>query len=216
MKPEKLEGIVPEYHSKNPLIRGLFYWRIRRAIAISGVLKLSGGSVLDVGCGEGPLLERLHQRRPNIHLVGIDTHADTLSLSGRLPAEIEIYQMSLMETPFERGRFDFLFCLDVLEHIEDLESACLEIRRLLKPGGKLIVSAPTESFFYRLGRFLTKGTWSEIEGPGAGPHLWDAGTLESFLLSHGFQLERKTKIPPLPLFDLFHINNYSPKESFRS
>ncbi|MCA1595047.1 MAG: class I SAM-dependent methyltransferase, partial [Chloroflexi bacterium] len=209
MHPLKLKNIVPEYHSSNVIIRRLFEARIQRAIAISGIAAGSTECVLDAGCGEGVLLRDLHATFPGLRLTGIDIHDDTLSLREEMPPAVEIRQESLTRAPFPDAHFDRIFCLDILEHFEDLEEPCREIRRLLKPSGRLVISAPTESFFYRFGRFLSKGTWSEKEGPGAGPHYWDARGLERSLIDHGFSLELKTLIPPLPPLDLFHLNVYT-------
>ena len=50
------------------------------------------------------------------------------------------------------GSFDTIVAADVLEHIIDLPPLIAEFRRLLKPGGELLVSAPSENRFYEFGR----------------------------------------------------------------
>lgn len=209
MKAKKLQSIVPEYHSSNPIIRGLFQLRIQKAIALSHVEQLLSGSILDAGCGEGKLLKQLHDLYPRLNITGIDINTDTLELRKQLPSSINIQQLSLAETGFEKGGFDTIFCLDVLEHIENLDGVCKEIKRTLKENGQLVISAPTETFFYRLGRLISKGTWSEVDGPGAGQHYWDAYSLDSQLSIHGFSRKSTVKIPPIIGLDLFHISVYS-------
>ena len=47
-----------------------------------------------------------------------------------------------------------ILALEVLEHVDDLDSLAAEFRRLLRPGGSLLCSLPTENTLYRLGRRL--------------------------------------------------------------
>ena len=65
------DGIVPEYRSRNPLVRWLFHQRLDIAMRLA---RLQGEPlhVLDIGCGEGLLLRKLHERYPAHDLTGID------------------------------------------------------------------------------------------------------------------------------------------------
>lgn len=49
---------------------------------------------------------------------------------------------SVYELPFLEGEFDVVLCMTVLEHLEDPAKAILEMRRVLKPGGKIVLSVP--------------------------------------------------------------------------
>lgn len=208
MKLTELQNIVPEYHSSNPVIRWLFQLRIQKALLLSNISQLESRAILDVGCGEGKLLKQLHESYPILELTGIDIHPDTLKLENHLPSSIRIQRVSLENTTFKDEEFDTIFCLDVLEHIESLDEVFQEIKRILKKDGQLVISAPTETFFYRLGRFISKGTWSEVDGPGAGQHYWDAYSLDFQLTKNGFSRKSRVQIPPVIGFDLFHISIY--------
>jgi len=50
--------------------------------------------------------------------------------------------------------------LDVLEHVDDLDKTLRQICDLLKPGGRLVVSAPTENIFYKVGRWIAGSDYS--------------------------------------------------------
>ena len=80
--------------------------------------------ILDVGAGEGALVERYRERGYDV--VGIDSAYESQ----------HVKKGDILALPFEDEGFDVLFCLDVLEHLELLEqaSALDEIRRVLKPG----------------------------------------------------------------------------------
>ena len=96
-----------------------------------------GKHVLDLGCGGGFMAEAL--AREGAHVVGVDpaaeairaarTHARTEGL------EIE-YRVGVGEAiPLEAAAVDAVVCVDVLEHVADLEAVLAEIRRVLRPGG---------------------------------------------------------------------------------
>jgi predicted SAM-dependent methyltransferase len=55
---------------------------------------------------------------------------------------------------FEPGSIDTIIALDVLEHVDDLREVCRNFAHLLSPQGEILISGPTETFFYRLGRRL--------------------------------------------------------------
>ena len=65
----KLEKIVPEYHSKNVFLRNLFFKRLELAIELAKS-KLNSNknlNVIDLGCGEGLLLQLLEKKFKNIN-----------------------------------------------------------------------------------------------------------------------------------------------------
>lgn len=97
---------------------------------------LSRGVLLDVPAGEGALAARL------IHL-GFDVRCcDLYPEIFRLP-EVEIKRGDLGGTlPYGDQEFDYITCVEGLEHIENPQQAIREFRRLLRPGGHLIVTVP--------------------------------------------------------------------------
>ena len=92
-------------------------------------------SILDVGCGTGYLLERL-QKSPNLKRVGLELNESRAKLA-RNHAQCEI-----LETPvesLEHSPFDVITLINVLSHIPDFDLLFNSFRRLLKPGGRLIL-----------------------------------------------------------------------------
>lgn len=160
----ELKEIVPEYHSKNLLVRKLFWKRLQIALQLAESKLRSGEdlSVVDLGCGEGILLKLIEERFKNNRTFGIDIEPNTVKLKKFLKAEIKI--ADLMKSGFPNGFFDIAFCLDVLEHFKNLEQPIKEIKRITKPGGLLIVSLPTENLFYKGGEIFNKGNYFRKKG----------------------------------------------------
>ncbi len=93
--------------------------------------------VLDLGCGSGPLLRRLRDRLPHSHLVGVD-------LSPRLLQEVPptaAVNGDALALPFADDSFAVIVCVAVSELFTDtdFEKVLAEARRVIRPGGTLIV-----------------------------------------------------------------------------
>jgi len=200
-----LKEIVPEYHSKNIFVRGLFLKRLERALQLVRSKLQSGGElkIVDLGCGEGKFLKLIEENFKNVKTFGIDIEPKVLEIKKFLRAEIRI--ADIRNSGFPNVFFDAVFCLDALEHFENLENPVSEIKRILKSDGLLIVSLPTENLFYKLGRLFTKGTMSEKKGPCSSSHFHNAETIERFLCDNGFNIVKKISLPSIPFLSLFHI-----------
>lgn len=100
--------------------------------------------VLDVGCGTGSNLEWLKPLGP---VIGIDSSPEAVAWS-----QAKRYDQVLVgdaaHLPLEDGVIDLVVALDVLEHIDDDRGAALELFRVLKPGGLLMVTVPAYRFFW--------------------------------------------------------------------
>ncbi len=103
------------------------------------------GIVLDGGAGGGQMLTLVHQEGfcekgiglefdEKLYKILRENHSDIPSLSGILG--------SLLEIPMEDGSVDCAMTTQVLEHIEDHETAVSELGRIVKQGGHLIISVP--------------------------------------------------------------------------
>lgn len=203
--PETLRDIVPEYQSANPVVRALFLKRPKTALELGELERTAPLDVLDLGCGDATFLRGARALHPQHRYAGWDVHPgiETLKLEG-----IALARVDFANAPLPARTFDRIFCLDVLEHFQNLDAPLAAIKTLLKPGGLLILSEPTESWLYRLGRLVVKGTLSAHEGPAAGPHFYDARGVDERVRGAGFVRQDLRRIPWRP-FDLFHISKYS-------
>ena len=102
----------------------------------------SQGSVLDAGCGTGGLLVRMLAERPDLRLVGLEW-ADQPSKRAAEKSGTPVVRGSVNALPFADASFDAAIAADVLCHrAVDPARALAELRRVLRPAGRLIVNMP--------------------------------------------------------------------------
>jgi SAM-dependent methyltransferase len=101
---------------------------------------VTGRRILDAGCGSGPLFSALRDRGAIV--TGIDASAGMLELARRrLGADADLRVADLARPlPFPDGVFDDVIASLVLHYLEDWGPTLAELRRVLRPGGRLLVS----------------------------------------------------------------------------
>ncbi|HEV2791080.1 MAG TPA: class I SAM-dependent methyltransferase [Solirubrobacterales bacterium] len=104
----------------------------------------AGGTVVDVGCGTGTFALALKERRPDVRVVGVDGDEEILALARAKPgaSRIEWREGLAQELPAPTESADVVTISLVLHHLlpEDKRRALVEMRRILKPGGRLHVA----------------------------------------------------------------------------
>jgi SAM-dependent methyltransferase len=103
-----------------------------------------GAPMLDAGCGSGRNMVELARRGP---VTGIELSDTSIDLAREREAG-EVIAGSVLEMPFESGRFQLAVCLDVIEHLEDDLGALRELRRVVAPGGSLLVTVPAYQWLW--------------------------------------------------------------------
>jgi len=91
--------------------------------------------VLDVGCGYGRYVKRLRADHPEAVVVGIDAAPGMLA---EVPAPV--MAADAQSIPYPDGCADAVLAMHMLYHVPDIAKAVAEFRRVLKPGGTLLVS----------------------------------------------------------------------------
>jgi SAM-dependent methyltransferase len=109
------------------------------------------GRLLDVGCGYGLFLrwidDALDLSARDWRLTGVDYSEFTVETASRFPYEFA--RCNLEEgIPFEDGAFDVVYAGEVIEHLYNPDHLLEECRRVLRPGGRLVLSTPNLQAWY--------------------------------------------------------------------
>jgi 2-polyprenyl-3-methyl-5-hydroxy-6-metoxy-1,4-benzoquinol methylase len=118
----------------------------------------AGARVLDVGCGSGVLLARMKSLGWEACGVEVDLNA----VNAARERGLDIRHGQLAEINFPENHFDAVHLSHVIEHVYDPAALLRECRRVLKPGGALIVLTPNTASW---GHRLFKSAWLNLDPP---------------------------------------------------
>ncbi len=139
-------GNKQKYASPNPIQRALlgrFLGQVVQLVRDSGA-----GTVLDVGCGEGFVLERLAESGLPVDLYGLDNSASAVAeAQGRLGDRARILEGDARDPPFDQT-FDLVVMTEVLEHIPDPAQMLPVLAAFTRE--HVVLSVPWEPFFMGL------------------------------------------------------------------
>jgi len=97
------------------------------------------GPALDLGCGDGRLSAELRAEE----LVAADVSQVALERArARLPSARTVLVAPDGPLPFEDGSFELVLCAETIEHVRDVQLLLSEVRRVLRPGGRLAITTP--------------------------------------------------------------------------
>lgn len=144
-------------------------------------------SVLEIGCGTGYTLKALHNALPDAHLTGTDLFEEGLDVArGRWPS-LRLMQADARALPFG-CEFDLVGAFDVLEHIDDDAAVLAELRRVVRPGGGVIVTVPQHQWL-----------WSAADDYARHERRYSRAELVSRTEAAGFQVRMVTSFLTLAL-----------------
>ncbi len=147
----------------------------------------AGEHVLDVGCGEGWFASEL--ARAGVHVVGIDVAEEPLRRARERDPDLDL---RLMEAdgpwPMEDASLDAVWAGETIEHVADTVAWLSELRRVLRPGGRLLLSTPDHGRLRVLWLALSRRAFEAHFDPRA-DHLrfYTRGSLTRLLGELGFQ-----------------------------
>lgn len=160
LEPNVDEQAGPAYFATRGLSQWLFWQRLKWA---ARQIEMSPGqTAMDFGCGFGLLLPHLrHNFQSTIAVDLMPTLSQEFmrrwdqpqASSDTQPGRLEFVD-HITSCNLPKASVDLIVALDVLEHFESLTEIVDQLADLLRPGGQLLVSGPTETWLYRLGRRL--------------------------------------------------------------
>ena len=125
--------------------------KIEKVLSFSGVV--DGLGVLDVGCGTGFFAAELKKRGARV--VACDFAESMVGRTAdRHAGEFPILRASAEELPLEGHQFELVLALDVIEHLYHPKRMLAEVSRVLRPGGRLLVT--TDRVGFQLGAMVIK------------------------------------------------------------
>ena len=147
--------------------------------------------VLDFGCGDGRSIGRWLADRAQSYL-GTDISAIAVESCHELGLEAAVVD-SEASIPLDDASIDTAVAIEVLEHLLEPLTCVIELRRVIAPGGTLIVTTPNVAYWRRrlgmaAGRWNPGGDALSVEQPWRDPHLrfFTRGTLHQMLNLAGF------------------------------
>jgi SAM-dependent methyltransferase len=154
-------------------------WELRRAFLLLHVH--SGDRVLDLGSGDGRFTAEASSA--GAHVIGADV-AQAAVDRGREQHPALDFQLVPIDgpLPFGDNEFDLVWASEVIEHVPDTARWLSEVRRVLLPGGRLLVTTPSHG---RL-RVALAGVERFSEPLGDHLHLYTRNSLRTLLIEFGF------------------------------
>lgn len=142
--------------------------------------RIEGGTLLDIGCGNGEYLLRL--RSIGWNCKGVEFNDKAVSICRE--HGLDIFHGDLKSANFASGSFDFVSAHHLLEHVPDPHELVGEIARILKPGGTLLIRTPNSN---ALGRAWFGNDWYANDVP-RHLFLYSGHDLERLASDHGLTL----------------------------
>lgn len=136
--PQRLRQWVRAYMHHAPL--ALVLRELNRLLAIEMLPPMTRGNVLDVGCGDGFWWTLRDRRDCNIFGVDIDA-SEVAQANAHMDARCADISRG---SPFAEHRFDEIIGNCSLEHVRDLAGALRQLRRVARPGGRLVLFVPSQ------------------------------------------------------------------------
>lgn len=169
----------PQFFASIAAIEDRHFWftarnRVIRA-AVEPVVKTlpDGYRVLEVGCGTGFVLKELVHICQRGEVIGTDLYPEAVAFaSARAGCQVLVGDVL---KPLNLGLFDVVCAFDVIEHLDDDVSILQGLRKLLKPGGTLLVTVPAHQYL-----------WSYFDESACHKRRYECSTLRLALEGAGF------------------------------
>lgn len=174
---------------------------------VSKQLAGSGERILDIGCGNGNMLQKIKDRYQKLY--GVDISPFRLEEAKKITKNL--YPSDILKFKFLEGNadntlsfpddfFDTIICIAVIEHVYDIFSLIREMYRVLKPDGYVIAQVPNIAYFkHRISLLFGKlpvtsspYNWQEIGWDGGHIHYFTMDKFCWLFESQGFHIEKKS------------------------
>lgn len=149
-------------------------------------------SILELGCGEGYLLDTIHRRLPTVPLLGLDNYQPALGEGQRLFHHLNMQLGDIYHIGQQVASWDVVIASEVLEHLHEPRAALIELKRVAKR--YVLLSVPNEPWF-RLGNFARGRNWRRFGNHPEHVNLWSQHGFARFVTK---ELSVEKVIPAFP------------------
>lgn len=167
-----------KHSRKDPISR----WHVRSMMEVIYQLVESTNpkTVLDAGCGEGFVSQYLAMRNGSISITGVDVQPRAIEFAKKNFGETVTYRLgSLYALPFSDNSFDTVVCSQVLEHVDDVETAVAELKRVARRF--VVITVPREPYFKYANDFARAIRFSDDPGH---VNFWTSSDFQIFMRVH--------------------------------
>jgi ubiquinone/menaquinone biosynthesis C-methylase UbiE len=213
----QLSAIAAELYQRIPARYILGPWA---PLLVERAAVAPGERVLDVACGTGVVTRAAAERAGSGgHVAGIDLNPGMIAVARSLPpaagAAIEWHEASALALPFTASSFDVVLCQQGLQFFPDKALALREMRRVLRPGGRLALSVWNNTGLYNtaVGKALSTHVSQHVAVRFCASRKAPSGAeLQRLVADAGFatidlRIERMTiDLPPVETFALDHLS----------
>jgi len=183
--------------------------RLRFKLVLSLLNEIKCQKILEVGYGSGIFMPELDRHCDE--LFGVDIHnkpKEVQKVLEQIGIKTKLYSTSVESTIFPNHYFDCIVAISALEFVHNIDVACKEIRRILKPDGFLIIVTPGHSKILDIGLKIITGESAELDYKNRRELLLP-------ILSENFSVTRSLIFPPyigrvVPLYNALRL---APKKS---
>lgn len=110
-------------------------------------------NIVDLGCADGRMLDSIHQHYPEAYCIGIEYSQELVDFSKEMFSGIEVVKGDVQSLELENDNFDVAIATAVIEHVPEPSKMIREVKRILKPGGIVILTCPAP-FWEKLASML--------------------------------------------------------------
>lgn len=136
-----------------------FYLNIARAIGCFS----NSAKLLDIGCGNGCLLEKITELNPKSVLFGVDFSKKLIeNARRRLGKRVKLLKADALALPFSDKMFDIVVMSEVIEHLKNPPQGLVEAKRVLKKHGRFILTFPNASSYQPFYPWIKKQTLGKL------------------------------------------------------
>ncbi len=188
---------LKKYRNRNPLHRFLlnrFLKKVTEMVKETGTKK-----VLDVGCGEGFIINHLQSEIDDIRITGIDIDQSVIDKGKELFPDLNLKIGDANNIDYSDNSFDLVLCMEMLEHTDNPAptDTLKELKRV--SSNYCIISVPNEPHFricnlLRLRNITRLGNYKE--------HMnkWSTGSFKKLLIDAGFEIVKESRPIPWQLY----------------